>query len=297
MNILSALFNKKSDGRGTHKVRITDATIAQPLDEDRPRHVNAGEEITVSAAEYEQLLIAGKAKSLQYNPSGAEQAKKPKIEEAKLTRPRVERQEPPESVRELGDLFVTAWKLEHECACRVQELKLARYQAQSLGLVVGLEAIRREKKTHRLQRFVISCEEAVREFDWARMYRARLACGDLLLAEVNEIAALKDEIRETAFMAFSERLAPLGLHRDKARSLFPGSVLYLKFCSGLPAVSEGRRCFKGGAEMHATYSDEPFPAIMSYYRHARSCRPGLEKLLKEARVELATAKKAMRAIA
>jgi hypothetical protein len=97
--------------------------------------------------------------------------------------------------------------------------------------------------------------------------------------------------RQLAFDAFSERLKPLGLHPDKARQLFSGSTLFLRFQPRRFPI--GERAFAGGDDLQATYSEESFSTICAYYRMAITERPTVERLFKEAQKELATAQKGM----
>jgi hypothetical protein len=279
----------KNDEGKPVKVRVNTPIMIRPYGEEtRPAEV--GEVVTVSEKSWGDV-----ADSVEFVawPDG-----RTKPQAVVISQPKVERQEPPAEILELPGAFVTAWKLEHEAVCRRRELEIAtEIGAQVSGWAIGLSDVEaRAKSLHRAREVKKVAEEHLDAFNWRKFFMAKLECSQLLQMECQQVGERIDELQEVAFSAFSERLAPLGLHRAKAQSLYVGSALYCKFHQRVQIPHNGDLCLLGDGTGRA-YNDNDLAQIIQFYRNARERRAEVAALLPEARKELANAKKSMRTVA
>lgn len=124
--------------------------------------------------------------------------------------------------------------------------------------------------------------------------RAFYACGNHRLDEAEKLQIVIDEIRAIGFDIFAMRLSALGLGEGHVRRLYSGSSDFFKY-GNIVDTYTGGTCFAGFAEDGVTmrvYSDTPVTASASYAMQDAERFEELQPLLKQARAELAAAKKA-----
>jgi len=269
------------------KIRITGNTVAKPFD-GPPRSCGPGEEIVCVRTDADALINSGRGEML--GRVAADDTLHP------ATEPRVTPIAPfveapvPEHYSTLPAIFADAHRQEQRLA-KLQHGARTTYNRVQNFSANGVEVEEAERTWRQLKDAERTAHDALREFDRGPLEKALYEAGTALLAEAAAVCADVAELDRTGFAIFKTRIAALELDEVKARSLYVGSAVCLRYSTHAPfAVTSIRRIGGGSRDC---YVDMPIADMAATMLRCREYGARIKTLLKEAKAELAKTQRAL----
>jgi hypothetical protein len=154
--------------------------------------------------------------------------------------------------------------------------------------------------TQQLERYLVRAEGAAADYlerliqtKGLPMQRAFLDCGAFRITTSKDLQAIVNELADIGFSLFATRIAALGLHEQKIRTLYYGSADHSRYGSHNNATRMDE-CFGGIAEDGSTriYVDAPISSTASHSLNQLARIAELQILLESGRKELAKTQRA-----
>lgn len=286
MSFLTRFFQDRPRPARVFSVRIKRNTQARRAGGNATTDVSPGEVIEVAEADAAELIAAGCAERVgRHAPERP--AAKPKAASVPV----------PADYAALPVDFSEAWKLTATRDALVLDLDAAFRETMpkdydQKDFIMG-ESRSTGPEGTRASEEKAKALEAARETlrTWDECHRDKLAghlfkCGQLVLELIGAANTSSALLAETGLRIFMSRIASLELSEMKARQLFEGSGLALRYAKFTPIGHKGATFMGPG---HGDTLDEPVAALAPQYRRAAARLAEVEKLLVEARAELAAA--------
>lgn len=199
----------------------------------------------------------------------------------------------PEGLADLPQVFRDTYALEIAREKLRFEARQA-YRARVDFRATGRDVDEAAAELRRLEAREENANALAKGFDTEKLERGLHAAGQIVIAEAGGLNEAISELHRVAFEAFSVRIAALELSEAKAKNLFAGSALYVRYVHPAQPYVLGNIRRAGGPVRGGFFLDMDINQMVGTLAHIRRERTRIDGLLESARAEFERTKKAVK---